>query len=165
VPSEFEGMPACRPQQQDALDRGKAASLARLRHYQNYGMEYTVFACGIFYERFAPGGLASLQLGHGTNISREGDYIIDIRKRKAHIPSYTNAGQPVRICMTSAEDVARFVVASLDVPQWPTELRMQGERMTILEIVQVAETMRGMLSSLCFRSYYFLFLDDAEIYL
>lgn len=144
VPSEFEGEPASRPQQLDPLDRGKAATLARLQHYREYGMDYTVFVCGIFYERFAPGGLASLQLGRGSNSSGEGDYIMDIRRRKAHIPSYSNTGQLVRICMTSAEDVAKFVVAALALPQWPTEFRMQGERMRVSEIVEAAEAMRGM---------------------
>ncbi|KAK2758971.1 hypothetical protein FQN54_003069 [Arachnomyces sp. PD_36] len=143
VPSEFEGRPALSPQQPDALDRGKAASLTRLQYYQKYGMEYTCFVCGIFYERFAPGGMASLQLGHGTNISGEGDYVMDIRKRKAHVPFYSNAGQVVRTCMTSAEDVARFVVAALELPQWPTEFRMRGDRMSVSEIVQVAEAMTG----------------------
>lgn len=145
VPSEFEGIPASRPQQHDALDRGKAASLARLQHYRKYGMEYTVFVCGIFYEHFAPGGLASLQLGRGTNINGEGKYLMDIRNKKAHIPSYNNTGQQVHICMTSAEDVAKFVVAALDLPQWPTELRMQGDRMSVSQIIGVAETMCGML--------------------
>ena len=144
VPSEFEGRPSLRPPQNDVLDRGKSASLTRLQHYRKYGMEYTVFVCGIFYERFAPGGMTSLQLGHGTNVSGEGEYIMDIRKMKAHIPSYSNAGQVVYICMTSAEDVARFVVAALDLQQWPTEFRMQGERMTVSEVVKVAEDMRGM---------------------
>lgn len=107
-------------------------------------MEHTVFVCGAFYEHFAPGGLASLQLGRETNISGEGGYVMDIRNRKAHIPLYSNTGQLVHICMTSAEDVARSVVAALDLPQWPTELRIQGDRMSVSEIVGIAETMRGM---------------------
>ena len=63
---------------------------------------------------------------------------MDIRKRKAQVPYYSNTGQVVRLCMTSAEDVARFVVAALELPQWPTEFRMQGDRMSVSELVQVA---------------------------
>lgn len=127
-------------------------------------MAYTVFVCGIFYEHFAPGGLASLQLGRGTNISEEGGYVMDIRNRKAHIPFYNNNGQLVHICMTSAEDVARFLVAALDLPQWPTEFRIQGDRMSVSEIVEIAETMRGMLCALIrflfFPSYYVYFPEQ-----
>lgn len=106
-------------------------------------MEYTVFACGVFYERFGPGGMAALQLGHGTNISGEGDYLMDIRHRTAQIPYHNSSGQEVHICMTSVEDVARFVVAALDLPEWPNEFRMFGERMTVGEVVKTAEIMCG----------------------
>ena len=143
VPSEFEGTPAARPSQADIFDRGKNNALGRLYQLQNTGMEYTVFACGIFYERFAPGGMATLQLGHGTNIAGEGDYLMDVRRRTAQIPYRDAPGEAVYICMTSAEDVARFVVAALDLPEWPREFRMFGERMTAEDIVKTAEIMSG----------------------
>lgn len=142
VPSEFEGRPAMRPPS-DILDRGKKAALSRLQYYRDYGMEYTVFVCGVFYERFAPGGMAAFQIGHGTYVAGEGDYLMDIRKMTAQIPYYDPLGQEVHICMTSAQDVARFVVAALDLPQWPTEFRMRGERMALDDVVRTAEIMRG----------------------
>jgi nucleoside-diphosphate-sugar epimerase len=108
-------------------------------------MEYAVFACGIFYERFGPGGMAALQLGQGTNVAGEGDYLMNVRQRTAQIP-YHPSGQEVPICMTSAEDVARFIVAALDLPEWPGEFCMCGERMTVGDVVKMAEIMCGELT-------------------
>ncbi|PGH02593.1 hypothetical protein AJ79_07597 [Helicocarpus griseus UAMH5409] len=142
VPSEFEGRPSTRPAA-NILDRGNRASLTRLQHYAQYGMQYAVFACGIFYERFAPGGMATFQLGKGTYIDGEGDYLMNIRTMKAEIPYFNAAGEPVYVCMTSAQDLARYIVAALDLPQWTTEFRVCGERMALGDIVKAAEIMRG----------------------
>jgi hypothetical protein len=138
IPSEFEGPPSQRPAC-EMLDRGNRQSLARLQHYKTYGMDYAVFVCGIFYERFAPGGMAGLQIGHGTWISGEGEYLMNIREKRAYVPY--NAGQHVYICMTSAQDVARFVVAALDLPHWPTEFRVCGDRVSARDVVRAAENM------------------------
>ena len=64
---------------------------------------------------------------------------------KASVPHYNSAGQVVHVCMTSVQDVARFIVAALDLPEWPTEFRMLGDRMSVLDLVREAETMRGKL--------------------
>jgi len=142
VPSEFEGRPSLRPVG-DVFDRGKRAALQRLQQYQQYGMDYCVFSCGIFYERFAPGGMGSLNIGNGSGVAGEGECVMDVRRMKASIPQYDSAGNLIHICLTSAQDVARFVVAALELPTWPTELRMMGERMSVLNVVQEAESMRG----------------------
>ncbi|KAK2796001.1 hypothetical protein FQN51_009546 [Onygenales sp. PD_10] len=142
VPSEFEGGLSSRPAA-NILDRGNSSSLARLEHYQKYGMQYAVFACGIFYERFAPGGMAAFQLGNGTYISGEGDYLMNVRMMTADIPYFNAAGGTVRVCLTSAQDVARYVVAALDLPHWTTEFRIYGDRMALSDIVQTAEIIRG----------------------
>jgi NmrA-like family len=143
VPSEFEGSPLQRPEN-DPLDRGQKLALARLREKQQRGMDYTIFTCGVFYERFYPGGMAALQLGAGTHISGEGNYILDIRRQTASIPFHPS-GDGVYICMTSAEDVARYVVAALDLPHWPNEFFMAAERIKIEDIVAIAEVMCGRL--------------------
>ena len=146
APAEFEGLPTLRPAEV-LSDRDKDASLARLQYYaQQSRMAYTVFACGILYERFAPGGMAASAIGLGCGTSGEGEYLMDIRRMRARIPHYNAAGEIVRICMTSAEDVGRFVVAALDLPQWPTEMRMCGERMSASDVVSVAELMIGKLN-------------------
>lgn len=143
APAEFEGQAALRPQP-DALDRGKHAALNRLRHYsQTRGMQYTSFVCGVLYERFSPGGMYARNIGLRSGIGAEGDYLVHISQKKAQIPYGTN-GQPGIICMTSAEDVGKFVALALSLPQWPPELRMRGDRMNISQLVNIAETVRGM---------------------
>ena len=142
VPSEFEGPPLQRPEI-DPLDRGQKMALAKLQEKQALGMEYTVFTCGVFYERFYPGGLEALQLGAGTNISGEGQYILEVRRRTASIPGHPS-GDGVYICMTSAEDVARYVVAALDIPYWPNQFLLASERMKVDDIVAAAEVICGL---------------------
>ena len=145
APAEFEGLPALRSPQ-NLADRDKDASLARLQYYAQHSpsrMSYTVFVCGILYERFAPGGMAASAIGLQCGTSGEGEYLMDIRRMRARIPHFNAAGEIVHICMTSAEDVGRFVVAALDLPQWPTEMRMCGERMSASNVVRVAELMIG----------------------
>jgi len=107
-------------------------------------MNHTVFTCGIFYERFAPGGMAASQLGLRSGISGEGEYIMDMRRARAQIPFYDQVGQPVYVCMTSVKDVARFVVAALNLSSWPREFRMCGDRMSVSDLVRVGEQLRGM---------------------
>ncbi|KAI9717678.1 MAG: hypothetical protein M1812_004623 [Candelaria pacifica] len=141
APAEFEGRPCMRPPS-DALDRGKSAALERLHYYRQY-LESTSFVCGILYERFQPGGMASSAIGLGCGVSGEGDYLMDIRNSKAQIPHYNAAGQVVSICLTSAEDVARFIVTALNLPRWPAELRMCGERMSVYDVVRTAEHIQG----------------------
>ncbi|KAH0537690.1 hypothetical protein FGG08_005555 [Glutinoglossum americanum] len=142
APAEFEGQPSLRPLINDVFDRGQLQALDRLRLYRER-MESTVFVCGILYERFAVGGMASAAIGGSTGISNEGDYLIDIRNFKAKIPHYNAAGREVFICMTSASDVGRFVAKALGMQNWPSELRMQGERKRIHDIVCIAEGMMG----------------------
>ncbi|KAL8897379.1 MAG: hypothetical protein Q9207_007245 [Kuettlingeria erythrocarpa] len=142
APAEFEGQAALRPQP-DALDRGKHEALNHLRHYsQTRGMQYTSFVCGILYERFSPGGMYARNIGLRSGIGAEGDYLVHISQKKAQIPYGTN-GQPGIICMTSAEDVGKFVALALGLPQWPPELRMRGDRMNVSQLVNIVETVRG----------------------
>ncbi|KAL9006123.1 MAG: hypothetical protein Q9188_001143 [Gyalolechia gomerana] len=141
APAEFEGPAAQRPQP-DALDRGKRAALERLQYYQTRGMQYTSFVCGILYERFGPGGMIASGIGLRSGIGAEGDYLLHISLRRAQIPCGPN-GQPGVICMTSAEDVGKFVAAALNLQQWPPELRMCGDRMDVSRLVQIAEATLG----------------------
>jgi nucleoside-diphosphate-sugar epimerase len=146
APAEFEGSPSLRPIA-DPLDNGKAAALQRLRYYASgqaeLSLESTVFVCGILYERFGPNGMGRHGIGHSTGVSAEGTYLMDIRNLRAQIPYVTGAGNFPYVCMTSASDVARFVVRALDLPSWPPELRMCGERLSVDEVVRTAEAMKG----------------------
>lgn len=141
APAEFEGLPSLRPVP-DPLDRGRRAALERLQQHQARGMQYCVFVCGIFYERFAPGGMIASKLGRGSGISGEGDYVMNVRRMKAQIPHGPN-GRPAPVCITSVQDVGRFVAAAVGISPWPTELRMCGERTDFSTLVRTAELMRG----------------------
>ena len=142
VPSEFGGPPSLRPQN-DLLDHGRRAAILRLHQHESSGMRFTVFSCGVLYERFAPGGMAASQIGIRSNIGQEGDYLLDFRRRRAQIPYLNTSGQPATICMTSAADVARFMVAALELPSWPREFRLRGERLTVRDVVAIAEEIQG----------------------
>lgn len=141
APAEFEGRPSARPGT-DPLDRGKAAALRRLAHHRSR-IESTVFVCGVLYERFGPGGLAGSRIGAGSGISGEGDYILNVRAMTARLPAYDAYNNFVGIAMTRAQDVAEFVVKSLDLDEWPTELLMCGTRILVKDLHTTVETATG----------------------
>lgn len=142
APAEFEGRPSLR-QDNDPLDRGRASALAYLEHYRQYFEATTVFVCGVLYERFQPGGLAAGRIGASTSLSQEGNFILDLRYMTAQVPAYDSTNQPSYLCMTAAQDAARLVVAALDMPTWPREFRMYGERLKAYDLVSIARSVRG----------------------
>ena len=161
VPSEFAGQHNKRPA---TLNRGHVFAINRLKQHIEEGMYFTVFACGIFYDTFVPGGLRSSNMGHvSTNGNNgEGSFLMDLRSKRAQIP-LDASGRPAKICMTLIFDVARFIVAAMDIPlhKWcdpkrqlndrpsplthrrPREFRMRGERLDVSSIVRLAENLRG----------------------
>lgn len=54
-------------------------------------------------------------------------------------------GEQIWVCMTAVHDVARYLVAALevDLESWPDEFRMRGDRRTITEIIRWGEAARG----------------------
>lgn len=100
APAEFEGPPQLRPTN-DPLDRQRTTALSWLRHYKS-NIEHTVFVCGIFYERFQPGGLPRALIARNTGYHGEGSYIFDVANMTAESPALSPSNQPdVTICMTS----------------------------------------------------------------
>ena len=147
VPAEFEGPPARRPRH-DPLDRGKAASLERLRTWTRSSrcdMKFTIFTCGVFFERFARGGLASIGIGNSTGANYQGAYLMDIGSSTAEIVERTAAGRPIYISLVSVNDVGRFLAAALelDITTWSGEFRMAAERISVTEALQWAEAVKG----------------------
>lgn len=148
VPSEFEGVVANRPRSDDPLDRGSAAALRLLdecsRSTSNGPtLRYTVFSCGVFYERFQPGGLgAMLNIGAGSNVHMPGSFLLNVNTGTAEIVNQTAQGRPVAVSMTSVYDVARFVAAALEIgpDRWPREFRMRGDQLSVMDIVSVCST-------------------------
>lgn len=143
APAEFEGQPGLRGQNV-LLDRGRNSALALLQHYRGY-IQSTVFVCGILYERFSVNGMRSQRIGDTTGYGNEGDYIANPRTMAAIAPIW-DAGQNLAcVCLTSAYDVARFVVRSLDMPTWASEMSMCGERMTVNALIELIRTCRSMI--------------------
>lgn len=59
VPSEFGGPPGQRPEG-DPLDNYRREAIILLaKKKATHGMDFAVFVCGVFFERFGPGGLVS----------------------------------------------------------------------------------------------------------
>jgi len=108
-------------------------------------MPFTIFSCGVFYERFARGGLASIGIGASTGVHYQGTYLMDIEHSTAEVVERNTVGQPIYICLTSVADLARFLVAALDLEpaNWPAEFRMSGDRRTVSEVLQWAEAVKG----------------------
>lgn len=174
VPSEFEGAVARRPPaSNDPLDdRGSAQALERLRQLsqpqpqpqrsQRHSsppslppMSFTVFSCGVLYERLAPGGLAAFNIGAGQTLAGQGDYLADIGNATAEIVETNAQGGTVSVSMTSVFDVARFVAAAIEIgpDRWPRELRMRGDQLSVRDIVARAMSVREVPFNLMIHEY------------
>lgn len=98
----------------------------------------------MLYERFGPGGLESHRLGLAAHLCKEGDYIINVRTMRASAPIYdADYGININISMISAQDAARLIVHAIDLPRWPRELCMVGDRMTVFDVCRTVEKVRG----------------------
>ncbi|KAK0374324.1 hypothetical protein CLIM01_08314 [Colletotrichum limetticola] len=104
-----------------------------LRALSNTNLEYAAVHNGTFLEYFAPPALKSHH-PHST-------IVLDIAHAAAAIPGDGNT--PVTFTYTF--DVARYVVAALDLPTWPAdhELRIVGDELTFNEFVRLAEEIKG----------------------
>lgn len=96
------------------------------------GLEYTVFANGMFMNYLASGTA-------GVGYIKPWQAVVDVQNCTAGLPGDGNN----TIVMTRAEDIGAFVAASLDLPKWPEMSRMSGDRLTWNEIVALAEKVRG----------------------
>jgi len=157
VPSEFEGDLSHRPAN-DPLDRGSQSALQLLEGWsqsKSHRLRYTVFSCGIFMERFGPGGLQTYGIGAGSGIQGPDDYLVNLQEARAEIIPGNSSGRPVRISMTSVYDVARFITAALDLglDNWPKEFRMRGDSVTVQELVETCSNALGVPISLVTRHY------------
>jgi len=142
APAEFEGPPQLRPAD-DPLDRYRTVARQWLAYYSAH-IQSTIFVCGILYERFQPGGLRQSRMGLTSGLSGEGDYIMNCRTMEAQVPCYDANDDPnVTICLTAAQDVARFVTKALDLPQWPPEMRMCGQRIAVKDLVLLVQRLKG----------------------
>ncbi|KAF2676637.1 NAD(P)-binding protein [Lentithecium fluviatile CBS 122367] len=98
-----------------------------IEELEKSGMQWTVFLNGCFLDYWA--------MPHIKSHLRPAPFAIDIAHREAAIPGDGNS----RISFTYSFDVARFVVASLDLERWPAESRIAGDILTWNEFVRLAE--------------------------
>jgi hypothetical protein len=153
VPSEFEGSVSHRPAE-DPLDRGSQAALALLRQFaqaKTNSMLFTVFSCGLFMERFGPGGLQAYNIGASTGVQNSNDYLVDISQAVGEIIETSPSGRPVQVVLTSVYDVARFVAAAIELgpTNWPREFKMRGDQLTVRELVATCSSVRRGKCMLC----------------
>lgn len=60
VPSEFGGPPGLRPEGDPLDNKRRDAIILLAKRKETHEMQFAVFVCGVFFERFGPGGLVGL---------------------------------------------------------------------------------------------------------
>ncbi|KAK7729424.1 hypothetical protein SLS57_001909 [Botryosphaeria dothidea] len=125
----------------EALTRTLEESCAELETLHDYfhaidvlrasGLQWTVFLNGIFLDYFA--------WPHLRSHLKPNVFAIDVAHRAAAIPG---AGD-VPVTFTYTFDVARYVVAALDLAAWPEESCVAGDTLTWNEFLALAEEARG----------------------
>ena len=66
--------------------------------------------------------------------------IVDVENAKAAIPGDGNTP----VALTHSRDVAKFVAEALSLDEWPEAFFVAGEKLTMNELVSVAESVKGM---------------------
>jgi len=85
-----------------------------------------------------------MRMGMTSGLGGEGDYIMNVRQMTAQVTAYDADKKPtVTMCLTAAQDVARFVTKSIDLKQWPSELRMCGQRIAVKDLVALVQCLKG----------------------
>lgn len=102
-----------------------------LKALEATSLEWAVVHNGTFLDYFAP---PSLKTHHPHSV-----IVVDMDHNAAGIPG--DGSEPVTLTYTF--DVARFVVAALDLELWPRELRVVGDELTFNELVAIAEEVKG----------------------
>lgn len=149
VPSTFSG-----PLQVAVPDGAQSMFTNLLKqleyHKAQNCMSYTIFTCGVFFERFGPGGLNALQISTlnspNSAIGQEGVFLVDVRSGTATIP-IVNDTEELSLCLISARDTARYLVAALqaceNLAMWPIEFKFCTERLTMSQLITVCSRARG----------------------
>lgn len=65
--------------------------------------------------------------------------VLDVENNMAAIPGDGN----MPVTFTYTFDIARFIVAALDLEEWPREFRIAGDEMTFNELLKLAEEVKG----------------------
>jgi len=124
APAEFERAPNLRPFVGGDDDRLNVLEKLRTERHR---LDSAVFVCGLFMERFGPGG--------------DGEVLLDFTAGRAWIP--VGEGGEVKACFIAIADVSMFVAKALELDEWPEQFKCCGERLGIAEVVTIAERVRG----------------------
>ncbi|EGU77301.1 hypothetical protein FOXB_12185 [Fusarium oxysporum f. sp. conglutinans Fo5176] len=100
--------------------------------YPEDGLEWAVVHNGTFLDYFFPPSGIKTYYNHGT-------LVVDMLNNSAAIPG---TGDEV-LAFTYTFDVAKFVIAAVDLESWPAELRIIGTRLTFNELIELAEKAKG----------------------
>ncbi len=70
---------------------------------------------------------------------------MDVELSTAKVVENTASDRPISISMTSVHDLARYIVAALElgIQNWPEEFTMYGDRRTVNDILRWAESVKG----------------------
>ncbi|KAF2793798.1 NAD(P)-binding protein [Melanomma pulvis-pyrius CBS 109.77] len=94
-------------------------------------LEWTAFNVGWFLEYYG--------MPYVKTYIPQTTFVVDMANKWASIPG---DGQQL-MTFTYSRDVAKFVVAALDVPKWDNDTIVVGDKMTWVEFVKLAEEARG----------------------
>jgi len=114
------------------------------------GMQYTRFACGIFMSIFATGTpkpVTEVGRAEGAESGEEEalaglrpwSFMFNMLRGTADLPGDGSA----KFAVTDTRDVARFVIAALDLDVWPAELGMRGSLLSFDEAVAIVGRVQG----------------------
>ena len=122
----------------DLISNSAVKSLPQLKdHFQaldqlrESGLEWTIFYNGIFLDYF---GTPAMKSNLKPNV-----FVIDVANKVAAIPGDGNTP----VTFTYTYDLARFIVAALDLEKWEEESRVLGDELTWHQFVALAEESRG----------------------
>lgn len=96
------------------------------------GLEWTAFNLGWLLEYYG--------MPHVKTYVPQTTFVADMASKRASIPGDGKQ----KMTFTYSRDVAKFVVAALDLPRWDKDTIVIGDKMTWEEFVKLAEEARGM---------------------
>ncbi|KAF2154058.1 hypothetical protein K461DRAFT_121396 [Myriangium duriaei CBS 260.36] len=135
IPAHFGGRPvSCHSLCPSDQHR---AEMRRLLIEHRHRLQSCLIVCGILYEHFQPGGLSSASTR--KNEFSFGEHPVDVDNMTALVPL---ADTLPAVCLTAAQDLARCITKLLDMPTWPSELRIYSERMSIERVLSIIEDTR-----------------------
>ncbi|WKT54474.1 NmrA-like domain [Fusarium oxysporum f. sp. vasinfectum] len=106
------------------------SKLQVLAALEKTSLQYTAFYNGFFLDYFVPGVPTYL---------RPLTWAVDVQNNAASIPGTGD----VPVVLTHTSDVAKFVAAYMEKPNWDKEAYIIGNRLTLNELIRLVEEAKG----------------------